>query len=113
METDRDADWAVRQVYWRRKLGRLRLGAEPIGEQLERYRRVTLMLTAVSAFLALFFVSLFTAFRRPDIGVVLAGVLFLPVVAVAWLDFALLRRRALGYLRELREYEQSREAEPS
>src|SRR5262245_51235750 len=110
MEPDRDAAWVTRQAYWRRKLGRIRLGAEPIEEQLERYRRVTLMLMALMTFLALFIVALFTAFRRPDIGVVVAFVLFAPAVSLAWLDQALLRHRVCGYLRELREYEQSRDA---
>jgi hypothetical protein len=103
-----DADWEARQLYWRRKLGRLRLGAEPIEEQLERYRRVTVVLTVIAAALALVFVSLFTAFGRPDVGAVVAFVLFAPVVATAWVDHALLRRRAAGYLAELREYERSR-----
>jgi hypothetical protein len=101
-------DWEARQRDWGRRLGRLRLGAEPIEVQLERYRRVTWVLTAIPAFLALFFVGLFTAFGRPDIGSVLAAVLLLPVVTIAWLDYARLHGRAMGYLRELREHERRR-----
>jgi hypothetical protein len=107
MTPDRpDPQWDARQRHWARKLGRLRLGAEPIEEQVARYRRVTLLLTAIPAALALMFVGLFTAFRRPDVGALLSLVLLLPVVAIAWLDFALLRSRAAGYLRELRAYEE-------
>jgi hypothetical protein len=107
-EPEPDAEWEERQRYWRRRLGRLRIGPEPIADQLARYRRVTLMLTAIPAALAVFFVSLFAAFRRPDVGVVLALVLFVPVVAVAWLDFTRLRLRAERYEQERRDHEQSR-----
>jgi len=96
-------DWSARRPYWQRKLGRLRLGAEPIEEQLARYRRVTWMLTAVPTGLALMFVGLFAAFRSPDVGLVLAGVLLLPVVASAWLDYRVLPARAGRYARELRD----------
>ena len=40
-ETLLDAAWSVRRKTWARKLGRLRLGAEPSRIQLARYRRVT------------------------------------------------------------------------
>lgn len=100
-----DAAWQARQRYWRRKLGRLRLGAEPMEEQLARYRRVTWMLTAVPLVIGSIFLSLFTAFRRPDVGLILASVLLLPIVVIAWLDDALLRLRAAHYARERAEYE--------
>src|SRR5262245_65983849 len=38
---DLEARWRLRERYWRRKLGRLRLGVEPVQGQLRRYRRVT------------------------------------------------------------------------
>ena len=100
--------WAIREQYWRRKLGRLRLDAEPIDVQLRRYRRVTVVLSAISSALALFIVALFAAFRRPDIGLLLAAVLFVPVVLVSWIDYKLLERRADRYLRDLHEHEQGR-----
>jgi hypothetical protein len=103
-----DLDWEMRLRYWKRKLGRLRLGVEPIEEQVERYRRVTVVLTAVVLGLALIFLALFTAFQRPDVGAILALVLLGPVVAFAWLDFALLRARATGFARELRDHEDHR-----
>jgi hypothetical protein len=106
-----DADWQRRERYWRRKLGRIRLGAEPIGDQVAKYRRVTWMLTAVPLVLALIFVGLFTAFGRPDVGGVLALVLFLPMIVVAWVDFGLLSLRAGRYLREL-EAQRGRRSTP-
>src|SRR5437660_3630351 len=104
-EPDPASDWPQRELYWRRKLGRIRLGAEPIEEQVARYRRVTWMLTAVPLALALMFVGLFAAFRRADVGVVLASILLLPVVALAWVDFGLLRLRVARYTRELEAHQ--------
>ena len=113
IEFDPDIPWPIRQRYWRRKLGRLRLDAEPIDEQLARYRRVTMMLTAIPSALAVFIIALFAAFRRPDVGLVLAVVLFVPVVVIAWIDFKLLERRACRYLAELSEHERARERDSS
>ena len=98
-----DASWQMRQEFWRRKLGRLRLGVEPLEEQLARYRGVTWALTLVPAFLAMFFMTLFTVFGRPDIGFIVDAILLLPIVVGAWLDYALLARRAGRYLAELSE----------
>jgi hypothetical protein len=105
-DAPRDDAWAARQRYWQRKLGRLRLGAEPLDVQVERYRRVTWMLTAVPLVIALIFIGLFTAFHRTLYGVVIAAILLLPIVAVAWIDFGLLRFRAARYTRELREHQE-------
>jgi hypothetical protein len=92
--------WQARQRYWQRKLRRLRLGAEPVGVQLARYRRVTWMLTAVPLAIGLMFVALFAAFERPDIGLIVAAVLLLPIVVLAWLEYGLLALRAARYLQE-------------
>jgi membrane protein YdbS with pleckstrin-like domain len=100
-----DEAWQARQRYWRRKLGRLRLGVEPIEDQLARYRRVTWMLTAVPLIIGLMFLGLFAAFQRPDVGLVLAAVLLLPIVAIAWIEHGLLLLRAARYTRERAEYE--------
>lgn len=104
-EPTADPEWAARLRYWRRKLGRIRLGVEPVDEQLDRYRRITLLLTAIAAGVALIIFSLFTIFRRPDVGAVLVLILFAPVVAVAWFDHAMLRLRVSAYLRELHDHE--------
>ena len=42
--------WRVRERKWARRLGRLRLGVEPLEEQLNRYRRTTWALALVLAF---------------------------------------------------------------
>jgi hypothetical protein len=99
-----ESRWRTRESEWRRKLGRLRLGAEPIEEQLARYRRVTWVLTAVPSLLALAFLTLFAVFGRPDIGFIVILILLLPIVIVAWFDYAKLARRARRYLAELGEY---------
>ncbi len=106
---DLDAMWSARRTYWARKLGRIRLGVEPIEEQLTRYRRVTWMLTAVAGFLSTALLTLFSVFGRPDIGLVVAALLFLPIAAGAWLGFFLLQRRGRRYLGELAEYQSARE----
>ena len=59
------------------QLGRLRLGVEPIEDQLARYRRATWALTAVPSILGVFFVTLFTVFGRPDIGMILVALVLL------------------------------------
>ena len=108
---DADEAWQARQRYWSRKLGRLRLGVEPLVDQLARYRRVTWMLTAVPLAIGLMIVGLFTAFERPDVGLVLASILFLPVILIAWVDYGVLRLRVGRYTRERAEYGQ-RQATP-
>jgi hypothetical protein len=108
-EVDLESRWQVRQKQWRRKLGRLRLGVEPIEEQVARYRGVTWALTVVPAVLGLMFLTLFTVFGRPDIGLIFDAVILLPIIIVAWLDFALLANRARHYLEERGEYLREKE----
>jgi hypothetical protein len=47
---------------------------------------------------------LFAVFGRPDIGLIVDAVILLPIVAVAWFDYALLARRARRYLEERCQY---------
>jgi hypothetical protein len=101
---DLEARWRLREDYWRRKLGRLRLGVEPIEEQLARYRRVTWALTAVPSVLAVMFLTLFWVFGRPDIGLILDAIVLLPIVLGAWWDYATMARRARRYRREEAAY---------
>jgi hypothetical protein len=108
-ERDLESRWHSRQNQWRRKLGRLRLGVEPIDEQLARYRRVTWALTAVPSLLGLIFLSLFTVFGRPDIGLFFDAIVLLPIVIGAWLDYALLASRARRYLAEFSQYLREKE----
>jgi fatty acid desaturase len=99
-----DAGWAEREGAWRRRLGRIRLGAEPLDQQLARSRRVTWALTVIAAIIAAQFIALFAAFHAPATGAVVAGVLFLPVVVFAWLEDWSRHRRVAAYLRERRQY---------
>ncbi len=101
--------WAARRKHWARTLGRVRLGVEPIEEQLARYRLVTWVLTAVPGFVAAFILVLFAVFRRPDIGLIVAGLLFLPIAIGAWVGHALLVSRARHYLAERDEYLRQKE----
>jgi hypothetical protein len=101
---DLDSDWRSRENRWRHRLGRLRLGVEPLGEQLERYRRVTWALTAVPCLLGLMFLTLFGAFGRPDIGLIFVAIVLVPIVLGAWIDYTVLASRARGYLAERDEY---------
>jgi ABC-type transport system involved in cytochrome bd biosynthesis fused ATPase/permease subunit len=100
-----DPEWEDRLRYWRRKLGRLRIGVEPIEEQVARYLRVTVALTVIPLIIGLMFVALFAAFHRPDVGAILALILLAPIIVIAWLDHALLRLRASAYLRDLDAHE--------
>jgi hypothetical protein len=101
---DFEARWRLRQSYWKRKLGRLRFDAEPIEEQLARYRRVTWVLTAIPAGLAIMFLALFAVFGRASIGLVVVSVILLPIVLGAWFDHWLLTSRAHRYLEEQAGY---------
>jgi hypothetical protein len=103
-DQDFESRWRLRENHWRRKLGRLKLGVEPIEEQLTRYRRVTWVLTAVPAIIGLMFLTLFTVFGRPDIGLIFDAIVLLPIVVGAWLDYAWLARKARRYLTEFSEY---------
>jgi hypothetical protein len=113
---DLEARWRLRENDWRRKLGRLRLGVEPIDEQLAHYRRVAWALTVVPSVLGLMFFSLFTAFGRPDIGLILDAIILLPIVLGAWWDYAMMARRAGRYRQEaaahLREKERLTRSAP-
>jgi hypothetical protein len=103
-DKDLEAAWRDREAVWRRKLGRLRLGVEPIEEQLARYRRVTWALTAVPAILALMFFSLFAVFGYPLIGLTFDAIVLLPIVLGAWADYALMASRARRYRAEAEQY---------
>lgn len=96
-------DPEARAAYWRKRLGRIKLGVEPIPDQIERYRRVTVVFTAVAGGISLMFLALFSAFRQPLVGLLLALILMGPLILICWLDFLRLRSRALAYLREQEE----------
>jgi hypothetical protein len=106
---DLDASWRNRQEYWRRKLGRLRLGVEPIEEQLARYRRVTWVLCDVCMVLAIMFLCLFGAFGRPGFGLAVDAIVLLPIALGAWADYAGMAARARRYRAEEALYLRSTE----
>ena len=115
METDESSErselesrWRLREQEWARKLGRLHLGAEPIEDQLARYRRATWGLTVVPGLIALTFLTLFTVFGRPDIGLLVVGILFVPIVVFSWVDYLRLERRATAYLKERAGFEREK-----
>jgi hypothetical protein len=111
--SDLETRWRLRENEWRRRLGRLRLGVEPLEEQLARYRRVTWALTVVPAALAVMFVTLFGIFGRPDIGLVFVAIVLLPIVCGAWFHYAMLAHRAGCYLAERAVYLREKELERS
>ena len=50
------------------------------------------------------FLTLFSVFGRPDIGLIFVAIVLVPIVVGAWIDYALLAQRARRYLAELDEY---------
>jgi hypothetical protein len=106
--TDASANWPDRQREWRKALGRIKIGVEPIPEQVERLRLVSLVMTVVSGGIGAIFIALFTAFRHPWIGLTVAGVIVGPVIASSWIGFARLKARADRYLREKEEVDRLR-----
>lgn len=108
-----DDTWIERERYWRRKLGRIRLGVEPPSEQLAKYRRATIGLSIVTLGMAAIIIALFLAFGAPRVGFILTALIFLPIIALAWLDDWLLRRRVARYEHELRLRAESSAARPT
>lgn len=106
--TELDTRWRAREREWARRLGRLRLGVEPLEEQLARYRRTTWALAVVPSIIALMFLTLFTVFGRPDIGLVVVVILFVPMILLPWLGYTKLKRRAAAYLAERARFEDER-----
>ena len=103
-----EARWRLREQEWARKLGRLHLGAEPLEEQLARYRRATWAVSVVPAIIAVMFLTLFSVFGRPDIGLLVVVILFVPMILFSWLDYKKLERRATAYLAERAKFEAER-----
>ncbi len=85
---------------WQRRLGRIRLGAEPLDEQLDRVRRVTWLLTFLLGLIGLGIVVLFTAFGKIGIGLIVVLVLLAPIIALAWREDLRLVRLVARYERE-------------
>jgi hypothetical protein len=84
---------------WQRRLGRIRLGAEPVEQQLARYRRATLVMSGIVVVIALFLLTLFAGFGRPDLGLWVAGIPAVPTLLVAWIDHLRLTSAVAAYRR--------------
>jgi hypothetical protein len=80
-------------------LRRLRLD-EPLEPQLRRLRAVTWTLTSLMVAIGLFMFVLFTAFRQPLIGLVVALVAAGPLAYLAWREEGVVRRAAEAYQKE-------------
>jgi hypothetical protein len=106
--SDTDQDWSERELYWRSKLRRLRFGVEPLRVQVEKYCRVTITLSSVCVIIAVMFLTIFAAFGRPDVGLVVVLVLFVPIVGLAWLDYWKLAARVAAYEAEKKAEDQAR-----
>jgi hypothetical protein len=104
-----DERWRERRARWSRKLGRLRLGVEPLDAQLARHRRVAWAISAVAGGMAAFFTALFWAFGRPDIGLIVAAIFPGLTVATFWIGHLRLARRARAFEREYEDYRAERE----
>ena len=89
-----------RQAYWRKRLGRLRIGVEPIEDQLARHRRSLVAMTIISAGIGAMILGLFASFARPDIGAIVAGLIVVPVVGSAWVGYLRLRNQVRMYQNE-------------
>lgn len=105
VRADLEARWRDREEHWARKLGRIRLGVEPIEVQLARYWRSALALMIVPAIIALMFLTLFSVFGRGDIGLGIVVVFFVPIILFAWLGYKTMERRAAAYLAERSRFE--------
>lgn len=99
--------WPDRQRLWVRELGRVRLGVEPIPQQLKRYQGVAWVITIVAGGIGLFISALFTAFKSPGTGLIVSGILFAPVILSAWLGYWRMESRAIAYLREKAEVDRA------
>ena len=99
--------WPERQRLWVRELGRVRLGVEPIPQQLKRYEGVAWVITIVAGGMGLFIAALFTAFKSPGTGLIVSGLLFVPVIVSAWLGYWKMESRAIAYLREKAEVDRA------
>jgi hypothetical protein len=106
--TELESRWRMRERKWACRLGRLRLGVEPLEEQLTRLRRTTWALAIVPSIIALIVLTLFTVFGRPDIGSVVILILFAPMILFPWVGYARLKRRAAEYLADRARFDEEK-----
>ncbi len=58
------------------------------------------VISALTLLIGLMILAIFGLFRRPDVGLGIIGLVIVPATAWFWLDFAILRRRTLLYVKE-------------
>jgi uncharacterized membrane protein YfcA len=92
-----------RRREWSNKLGRFLMNPEPLDVQLAASKRVVAALTGVVGAIASIIVAIFTAFGRVDVGLVVAGLILLPIVVFAWMGQLRRSRLVAAYLREMRQ----------
>ncbi len=83
---------------WRIRLARLSPYTIDIPEQLKRLRQLTLGLTIVPALMGTIVFTLLSVFGRPDIGAMSVGLIFGPMIALAWWDYLRIARQARAFL---------------
>jgi hypothetical protein len=62
----------------------------------------------VPAVISVMFLALFSVFGRPDIGLLVILILFVPMIVFAWLGYKRLERKGRAYLAERARYENER-----
>jgi hypothetical protein len=90
----------IRETYWRKKLRPIHLGPESVEAQLAVKLGGMVVISGLTLFVGLFILAIFAGFGRADVGLRIVGLVFVPATAWFWIDYALLRRRALAYLSE-------------
>lgn len=98
-------NWPERERYWRRRLGRIKLGVEPVEQQLELYRRITWMVTLLALGIGAIIFVLFAARGAILWGLAIAAPISVPVIALAWFEHYRLHNRAMAYLAERSRHE--------
>ncbi len=92
---------SARQFYWQSQLRPIRLGAEPVADQIRRRMLVNAAGSVCVALIGLIFLGIFAAFGRSDLGLIIAGTLFAVGIVGNWIVYFRLRRRMRAYLVEL------------
>ena len=87
-------------VDWSRQLRPLYLDGEPIPQQFARRRGVVLVASALLSGLILFILSLFAAFGRWDLGLIVGLCLFGIPLGWIWWDYWRLGRNVARFSRE-------------
>ena len=91
----------ARRMFWARKLRPIHLGGEPVREQLRRRLGVTGVASGLLLAMGSFFGVIFAGFGRWQIGLVIDGVIFVPLLGWLMLDYWRLHCSCSRYSREV------------